>query len=328
MLRLLPVLLIVLFLGCINVNVPAGQEAKSPEIASFTASPTEIDVGGSSTLSWKISGASTAAIDQGIGDVQASGSVTVKPAKSTVYNLTATNPNGTKDSSVTVNVKSIKSGLLLPPGARKISEIAILAPKIEAFMGSPTAILAGKTATLFWVVSGATSITIDNGVGTVQPSGTAVVIPAATTTYTITATGNSGKSTKAVTVTVNTIKQIGKVGGIEVISKIPIQEIPPVIVDFMVIPEAVYADMQVSVFWNVTGASTVTIKLKCMDPYTMTPFDLPVYENLPPNSSMSQDMALYMWKKGLEQQWLTFELSATNQAGTSKKEVMVLVTLR
>lgn len=59
-------------------------------------------------------------------------------------------------------------------------------------------------ATLSWNVQGATSLSIDHGVGTVaSPSGSVVVSPTALTTYTLTATGVTGNSTATVTVAVD-----------------------------------------------------------------------------------------------------------------------------
>jgi len=74
-------------------------------------------------------------------------------------------------------------------------------PTINSFTANPMTINAGQSATLSWNISGATSISIDQGVGAV--SGTSVsVTPAQTTTYTLTATNGNGPSTAFATVTV------------------------------------------------------------------------------------------------------------------------------
>jgi hypothetical protein len=74
-------------------------------------------------------------------------------------------------------------------------------PVIQSFQASPTAVASGGTATLSWSVSGADTLSIAPGVGTV--TGTSVqVAPTATTTYTLTATNAGGSSTSSVTVTV------------------------------------------------------------------------------------------------------------------------------
>jgi phospholipase C len=65
-----------------------------------------------------------------------------------------------------------------------------------------TSIAAGSSATLSWSTTSATTISIDNGVGSVQATGQAQVTPAATTTYTLTATGAGGTTTVQTTITV------------------------------------------------------------------------------------------------------------------------------
>jgi hypothetical protein len=62
----------------------------TPVISSFSASPSTIFLGGSSTLSWGlVSNADSVEIDQGIGGVATPGSVVVSPSVTTVYTLTA-----------------------------------------------------------------------------------------------------------------------------------------------------------------------------------------------------------------------------------------------
>jgi endonuclease/exonuclease/phosphatase family metal-dependent hydrolase len=75
-----------------------------PSVNSFVASPASISLGQSSTLSWTTSNASTVAIDQGIGSVASSGSVTVSPTSTTTYTLTATNSQGSTTATAQVTV--------------------------------------------------------------------------------------------------------------------------------------------------------------------------------------------------------------------------------
>src|SRR5262249_2994935 len=75
------------------------------------------------------------------------------------------------------------------------------APTISSFTASPSSITSGQSATLSWNITGATLISISNGVGTV--TGTSVqVTPAQTTTYVLTATNGQGSVTAQATVTV------------------------------------------------------------------------------------------------------------------------------
>jgi len=78
---------------------------RAPTVAQFSAEPTTIQRGQSSTLRWEVSGAVTGvSIDQGIGTVQNTGNRRVFPTDSTTYTLTATGPGGNTTSSVTVTV--------------------------------------------------------------------------------------------------------------------------------------------------------------------------------------------------------------------------------
>jgi hypothetical protein len=111
------VLLFSVFAGCIVVEKPAppstpstapppGTEtAENPVIITFSASPTEIAVGESATLSWNVTGATDISIDQGIGDVSLNGSKEVSPTTSTVYTLTAGSATGSVNRTVAVNVE-------------------------------------------------------------------------------------------------------------------------------------------------------------------------------------------------------------------------------
>ncbi|MBN2317836.1 MAG: OmpA family protein [Acidobacteria bacterium] len=67
---------------------------------------------------------------------------------------------------------------------------------------SPSAIERGESATLTWNSSNATSVVIDNGVGSVAPSGRRTVSPRASTTYLAKATGPGGMASAEARVTV------------------------------------------------------------------------------------------------------------------------------
>ncbi len=78
-------------------------EDTQPVIGFFQASLTNIEAGGSSTLSWSVSNATGASISN-IGTVSLSGSQAVSPTTTTTYYLTAVNGSNTASSSVTVTV--------------------------------------------------------------------------------------------------------------------------------------------------------------------------------------------------------------------------------
>lgn len=91
-----------------------------------------------------------------------------------------------------------------PPPARQ--EAPPPAPPAPAptvsLSASPSTIERGQTATLSWSSSNATGVTIDNGIGTVEPSGSRTISPNASTTYTARATGAGGSAVTETRVTV------------------------------------------------------------------------------------------------------------------------------
>jgi hypothetical protein len=74
-----------------------------PTIVSFTASPSVVAPGGSSTLAWSVAGATSLSIQPGIGAVTGSSRV-VNPAATTEYTLIATNASGSVTAKTTVTI--------------------------------------------------------------------------------------------------------------------------------------------------------------------------------------------------------------------------------
>ena len=166
------------FAACKSSDAPTA----APVVSAFTATPASITSGGSSTLAWTVSGATTLSIAPGVGTVTGS-SVVVNPTTTTVYTLTASGAGGNTTAAATVTVTPFP------------------VPVIASFAATPSTIALGASSTLAWSVTGATTLSIDNGIGTV--TGTSVVVtPTATTTYTMTATNAAGSVTHSATVTI------------------------------------------------------------------------------------------------------------------------------
>jgi hypothetical protein len=163
----------------------------APTIVSFTASPASITAGQSSTLSWSTTGATAVTIST-IGSVPLNGTDPVSPTTTTTYTLTATNANGSVSANATVVVTTPSTAL-------------------TACFASPTNIMAGESSTLNYTSTNATSVSISPTVGTVGLSGTAVVSPTTSTTYTVTANGPNGQTSTcsiAVSVTAGALPRI------------------------------------------------------------------------------------------------------------------------
>ena len=157
-----------------------------PVLSYFTAQASAIGTGQTGELNWGgMAFTDSATIDQGVGpltNLASSGYALVQPAATTTYTLTATNGYGHSTLSVTIQVGAL--------------------PVISAFTASPSALTAGQATTLAWTVTGATSLSLDNGLGPV--TGTSLQATPATgliTTYQLSATNTFGTVTKAVTVT-------------------------------------------------------------------------------------------------------------------------------
>jgi peptidoglycan-associated lipoprotein len=79
------------------------------------------------------------------------------------------------------------------------------APRVVQFTAEPTSIQRGQASTLRWEVTGnSTTVSIDQGIGTVQNTGNRRVSPSDSVTYTLTATGPGGSTPAQAVVTVST----------------------------------------------------------------------------------------------------------------------------
>jgi hypothetical protein len=209
--KLLTVLLLAL------VMLAPGCFTLLPIIVTFEVNPYVITAGGSSSLNWNVTGASTINISPAPGTVGPAGTATVNPITTTAYTITAQGPFGAVSRSVVLTVNP--------------------APIAINFNANPALLQSGGSATLQWNVSGADTISIDQGIGNVSPNGIQVISPTQTTTYTLSARNASGIVTRTATVTVN----------------------PPIVANFSASPTNIYMGQSATLTWNVSGADTVTI---------------------------------------------------------------------
>ena len=85
---------------------PAPPPAAARPTVTLQASPTSINKGESSTLSWNSTDATELSIAPEVGAVTAQGSTKVSPADSTTYTITATGPGGSASATATVTVNA------------------------------------------------------------------------------------------------------------------------------------------------------------------------------------------------------------------------------
>ncbi|MGD8894377.1 MAG: hypothetical protein PVF94_15200, partial [Desulfobacterales bacterium] len=111
-------------------------------------------------------------------------------------------------------------------------------PPEVSLSADPPTITLGESSTLAWTTTHAQSISIEPGIGSVEPDGSTKVSPDQTTTYTLTAVGTGGTTTESVTVSVN---------------------IPPPTVSISADPENILLGESATLIWSSTHADTCEI---------------------------------------------------------------------
>jgi len=193
--RLRFLLPLILLAGCGGLPKSAVQRQSTPATttptlaptATFSASPSTIQKGQFTKLTWSTANAGTVTIT-GIGAVGPQGSLQVVPAATTSYQLTAQGSGGTTQVSTHVNVQTGSTPAPAPTAALSLSS---------------STIQSGQSANLTWHTTNAWSVSI-SGIGTVGAQGSLVVAPSATTTYQLTAKGDGGTSYASARLTVST----------------------------------------------------------------------------------------------------------------------------
>ena len=122
----------------------------------FTAGPSTIDEGDSTTLSWNTTGVTSVSINNGVSSGALDGSESVAPRSDTTYTLTAIKGDTTISCPVTVYVNEDNGG-----GGGSSS------PRCELDI-SDSSIALGDRVTLTWETSNATEITIIDNYGKTQ----------------------------------------------------------------------------------------------------------------------------------------------------------------
>ena len=165
-----------------NSNTP------SCAITNFSANPSSITSGTSSTLNWSTNNCSSVVISPNVGSVSLNGSQSVYPTQTTIYTIKAYNGAGVlaDTDNVTVTVNSV-----------------IPSCSIDSFTANPSTIASGSSSTLNWSTTNCASVTISNLGYNVPTVGSQLVYPTQTTTYTLKAyDSNGGNQTRSVTITV------------------------------------------------------------------------------------------------------------------------------
>jgi hypothetical protein len=222
----------------------------APIVIDFSVNPAVINSGSSAALIWDVSGANSALIDQGVGNVPLSGEQQVSPTATTTYTITASGAGGTITKSVILTVNP---------------------PVVATFSINPNVIDVGESATLQWNVTGADSVTIDQGIGDVPPIGSRIVSPNYTTTYTLTASSSCCTVSKAAVLTVGSYYQhllpfgypqgnpYGYPYGYPYMPQQRYANLAPIVDILNITPQTITVGNSATLHWYVTGATAVYI---------------------------------------------------------------------
>jgi uncharacterized repeat protein (TIGR01451 family) len=151
----------------------------------FGVTPATITKGQTATLNWATTNATRVTINNGIGEVAASGTVSVAPLATIEYLLTAYGVSDQKHTcGVVVTVKDIPVETL---------------PKCESFTATPTSLpVGGGNVVLNWTTTNASAVSISPTIGSVALNGSTTIALGTSTTFTLTATDVKGSTNSCV----------------------------------------------------------------------------------------------------------------------------------
>jgi hypothetical protein len=190
-----------------STTITVNPQAAPPVVNTFNATPSFINPGQTTVLTWNVSGATSVRIDPIPGNVAASGSQSISPGNTTTYILTADNPSGVITNTTTVSVSSYPTYSTGYGGSYPSYPVYPYSsygnmPVIVTFSIDPPVIAPGESTVLRWDVAGANYVSISPGPGPVAGSGALLITPAYTTYYTLVATNDYGSNSASTTVSV------------------------------------------------------------------------------------------------------------------------------
>lgn len=202
-----------------------------PTCDAFSANPTTIVRGSSSTLTWSTTNATAVYINNGIGQVADDGTKVVSPLETTIYTLTVV---GTDHQKAYCEAKVI------------VHEPEDPAPICESFTIAPTVLpYGGGSAVLSWTTRNADVVSIDQGIGVVLANGSRTVSVTNTTTYTMMVANQSGDKVSCTA---------------KVIVQPPVDE--PITcadnVSFSANPDSFRRGQSTTLTWNTTGITSLS----------------------------------------------------------------------
>jgi hypothetical protein len=199
LLRLIPFIIIVIS-GCINITVP--DNVNEPPTAYIDSiQPAKANAGGA--IAFNCHGTDT------------DGTIIGYEWRSSLDGILSTAASF-KSSSLSLGTHNIYLRVLDNRNlwSSNASSTVVIIPKevkpiIESFVASPSSIVRGGAIELRWIVSGAKTISIDNGIGQVASSGSKMLYPSVNTVYMLTASNEGGSVVVTTSVTVQESASVG-----------------------------------------------------------------------------------------------------------------------
>lgn len=214
-----------------------GPKPPAPKLpsGSFNALPSSPTRGEQFRLEWSIQNADTVDINEGIGRVQAQGTLFLTAAENTVWHLTAKNADGERTFQASILVKPAPSEKPPKPPA----------PRIELLVSDKTPIK-GDQVSIQWSVTGADDVFFDDGSGprAVAPIAGTVIVADDNKIITLTASGPGGQSSRGANI---------------VVKFSPPKDIPDPVANIAVTPGQQDQGAEVEVRWTTKNADHVVL---------------------------------------------------------------------
>ncbi|PIR84262.1 hypothetical protein COU16_01530 [Candidatus Kaiserbacteria bacterium CG10_big_fil_rev_8_21_14_0_10_47_16] len=194
----------------------------------FQANPNIVKKGEAFQLTWGTTGATQVNINNGVGLVPQDGSIALTVTNDTSFVLTASNSSSIVSCVTNIKVQDI-------PEENPIS--------CDFFQANPGTVGSGEAFQLTWGTTGATQVTVNNGVGLVPKDGSIALTVTKNTSFVLTASNASSI--------------------VSCTTSVKVQDIPvenPLSCDFFqASPSFVEAGEAFQLSWNTTGATQVSI---------------------------------------------------------------------
>jgi hypothetical protein len=190
---------------------------------------------------------------------------------------------------------------------------------IVSFDVEPGIINQGEFVNLSWVVMNASSVNIDNGIGSVALTGHRIVQPTQTTTYILTASNATTTKSATVIITVNYESNES-------------HENPEIIISsFEVIPNVIDQGKSANLIWAVTGATSVNINngignVPLAGKRLIAPSETTTYTLVASNSNTSKHVNVTIYVRPTQYQQQAPDMAFNKQTTPVKGLILVSAT--